>query len=186
MGSCQLQKVSQPSLSKYPPHKHLTQYLQKTNSKETNSKAGLQVTNINFQWNFRLRVRARAVWSSGYAPTIPLKWYLQHRFIVQASLFSSSNGKLIGYNKRGERNIKAGNLHALFVHIWILVCYHDFLGGTKSKCVKFGGPHLQWILENQFLTIFQKTYHEEWSSKKVELLTLQTYFMITNTWKEFY
>ena len=98
----------------------------------------------------------------------------RQKFIVQESMFTSPNGKLLGSNKRRKRTIKADNLHALFVHIWILVCYQ----------LPFG-PHLQWRLENSFRNILehssyisspqhflrvqylQKTYHEQWSCKRL-------------------
>ena len=68
----------------------------------------------------------------------------RQKFIVQESMFTSPNGKLLGSNKRRKRTIKADNLHALFVHIWILVCYQ----------LPFG-PHLQWRLENSFRNILE-------------------------------
>ena len=80
-----------------------------------------------------------------------LKWYLRHKFIVQWSLFTRPNGKLI---QRGKVIFKRTiYLHYLCIYRTYVTNY--LLGCTERKFVKFGGPHLQWRLQNSFLTIFE-------------------------------
>ena len=90
-----------------------------------------------------------------------LKWYLPAKVHCSRIYAYQSQRKLLGSNKRRKRTIKADNLHALIVHIWILVCYQ----------LPFG-PHLHWRLENSFRNILE---HSSYISSPSTSYAFSTY-----------
>ena len=173
-------------LTQYPSTSLIKQYLQKTNREETSSEVGwpnlfLWRPGRNKQISMKLSFDGQSACSLIFRirTNYPFCWsdICQHKFIVQGCLFTSPNGKLIGCNKRRKRNIIAGNLHALFVHIWILVCYQVL---TCSEDWKTVFKHLTRHIPPHTTSYTFSTYGRLLMRSevlRVELLTLQTYFM---------